>query len=322
MSDRAKSSEMPGRLLRLLTLLQTRGRWSAEELSDRLGVGRRTLRRDIDRLRALDYPVRSRTGPEGGYSLGGGTKLPPLQLADEEAVAVAIALASYGGGAAEAGIDSARIKIERLLPARLRGTYRRLADSIDVWQGPIEQSIPDADTLIELADAATEHRQVSFMHERRDGGLSMRQVQPHRLATLSGRWYLVAFDCDRNDWRSFRVDRINRVKVGHHRFEPAAIDAVDFLQRSFAAARYRFNATVSFGISAVELGRLYYGTIVGEVIDRADGGCDVHVSADSLDLVAQTLGRLLSLDVEGVLDVEGDEAVLKRLRTMRRRLPE
>lgn len=310
---------MPGRVLRLLTLLQTRGRWSAMELSDRLGVGRRTLRRDVERLRSLDYPVHSRTGPEGGYSLGGGTVLPPLQLADDEAVAVAIALASYGGGAAETGIDSARIKIERLLPVRLRARYRRLADSIDVGRRPSEQPIPDAEVLIELADAVAERRQISFMHEKRDADRSVRQVQPHRLATLSGRWYLVAFDCDRMDWRSFRVDRISQVKAGHHRFESADIDAMDFLRRSFATAHYRFSATVVFPISAAELRRLHYGTVYGEVVDRADG-CEVRLSADSLDLVMQMLAGLISLDID--CEVSGDPAVLDRLGQMRRRIPQ
>lgn len=309
---------MPGRVLQLLALLQARGRWSAGELSSRLGVSSRTLRRDVERLRSLDYPVRSLTGPDGGYSLGEGAVLPPLQLSDDEAVAIAVALASHRGNGSGDGLDSARIKLERLLPVRLRSRYRSLAAAIDTGPGPTEDRFSDAQVLLALADAVTARRQVAFVHEKDDGRRAVRTVQPHRLATLSGRWYLVGFDCDRDDWRSFRVNRIASVTVGHHRFEPTDIDAVDFLRRSFAAARYRYGVAITFGISAEELLERHYGPIYGQVIDRPDGGCEVSMSADSLDLVSQMIGGLITLDLD--VSITGDPEVLERLKSMRRRI--
>lgn len=320
---------MPGRLLRLLSLLQSRGWWRAEELSERLGVEPRTLRRDFERLKDLDYPVRSRTGPDGGYSLGESSNLPPLQFDDEEAVAIAVTLSTasrQARGQSDAdgvrvATDSARIKLERILPVRLRRRYHRLVQSIEAGPGPDaggEAALPDTDVLLELSDACADHQALSFIHVKRDGSRSLRRVKPHKLVTMSGYWYLVACDSDRDDWRSFRVERISSIKYRHERFEPQVLDAWSFVARSFAEARYRFNATVTFEISARDLRSRHYSTIFGAVKELPHQRCEVILSADSLDLLVQHLCALLSVDAE--FDIAADQGVLKRLETIRARL--
>lgn len=320
---------MPGRLLRLLSLLQSRGWWRAGELSERLGVEPRTLRRDIERLKALDYPVRSRTGRDGGYTLGESSNLPPLQFDDEEAVAIAVSLSTASrqarGQSVSDGVqvatDSARIKLERMLPVRLRRRYHRLVQSIEAGPGPDadgEAALPDTDVLLELSDACADHQALSFIHVKRDGSRTLRRVKPHKLVTMSGYWYLVAFDSDRDDWRSFRVERISSVKYRHERFEPQVLDAWSFVARSFAEARYRFNATVTFEISAQQLRSKHHGTIFGVVKELTHQRCEVSLSADSLDLIVEHLCALLSVDAD--FDIAADREVLNRLETIRARL--
>lgn len=320
---------MPGRLLRLLSLLQSRGWWQAGELSERLGVQPRTLRRDIERLKSLDYPVRSRTGRDGGYDLGESSNLPPLQFDDEEAVAIAVSLSTASrqvrGQSVSDGVrvatDSARIKLERMLPARLRHRYHRLVQSIEAGPGPDVEGatmLPDTDVLLELSDACADHQALSFIHVKRDGARTLRHVRPHKLVTMSGYWYLVAFDSDRRDWRSFRVERISSVKYRHERFEPQVLDAFSFVARSFAEAHYRFNATVTFEISALQLRSKYHGTIFGVVKELTCQRCEVSLSADSLDLIVEYLCALLSVDAD--FDIAADHEVLNRLQTIRARL--
>lgn len=312
---------MPGRLLRLLSLLQSRGQWSAAELSERLGIQPRTLRRDIYRLIALDYPIRSRTGRFGGYSLGESTHLPPLQFDDDEAVAVALALAASGGSIHPA-LASARIKLERLLPARLRRRYHRLAKSIDYalpHDGrPGNAEEPATEMLVELSDACADRISISFIYDKRDGGRSVRRVLPHRLVALARRWYLVAHDSERDDWRIFRVERMSGLKRGHETFAPLDLDAVDHVRRSFAQARYRWTATLTFALSKEQLQSTYFGPIFGEVVDLPNGFCRVTLSADSIDLLMQTLGGLLA--IEAAVDIEADAEVLERVERMRVRM--
>ncbi|MFC5182972.1 helix-turn-helix transcriptional regulator [Actinomadura harenae] len=195
------------RLLRLLSHLQTPRRWSATELAGRLDVTPRTVRRDVERLRDLGYPVETTMGPDGGYRLVAGTAMPPLLLDDEEAVAVAVSLRTVGGQPVE-GIGPAAVralaKLEQVLPSRLRHRVSALGDVVDA---PLpEPDAPNVDpavlAVIAGAAAAGERLRFLFRGERR-------VVEPHRLVPVRRRWYLLAYDDRRDDWRVFRVDRIS-----------------------------------------------------------------------------------------------------------------
>src|SRR4051794_33859937 len=203
------------RALLLLSLLQTHRFWPGEELTGRLGVSARTLRRDVDRLRSLGYPVDATPGTGGGYRLGTGAHLPPLLLDDDEAVAIAVGLRS----AASASIDGmedtavrALAKLEEVLPDRLRRRVLAVHTNVASLQwsdGPVV----DADALAVLALACRDREQVRFEYRRRDGDDSSRLVEPYQLVSAGRRWYLVAWDVRRDDWRTFRLDRLERARL-------------------------------------------------------------------------------------------------------------
>jgi predicted DNA-binding transcriptional regulator YafY len=236
-------TETSGRLLRLLALLQGRRDWPGPELADRLGVSARTIRRDVERLRALGYPVDALSGPAGGYRLRAGTAMPPLLLDDEEAVAIAIGLR----GAASmsiAGIEEtalrALVKLEQILPAHLRrrvGALRAATATLpaDAWGGASEPVDPDVLTV--LASACRDREIVRFLYRRRDGERGRRRVEPHSLVSLGRRWYLVAWDAERDDWRTFRLDRLERPAPMGTRFAERAVPGGD--PAAFVAERLR-----------------------------------------------------------------------------------
>lgn len=235
------------RLLRLLSLLQSRPTWSGGDLTSRLEVTARTLRRDVDRLRDLGYPVHSTSGPAGGYQLGAGASLPPLMLENEEGLAIAIAL--YGAsldvrGVADAG-QRALAKIEQVLPGRLRRRLDALRASIvrAADAGPrIEISVVDT-----LAAACAEHRIAHFGYEDHAGQASRRAAEPHRLVLVGPRWYLAAWDQGRRDWRTFRVDRISPpIELGAG-FVPRPMpedDAAAYVTRAVSTGGNRIQARV------------------------------------------------------------------------------
>ncbi|MDX5574184.1 YafY family protein, partial [Streptomyces sp. ID01-9D] len=203
--------ETSARLLRLLSLLQAHRDWSGADLADRLGVTPRTVRRDVDKLRELGYPVNASRGTGGGYQLGAGAELPPLLLDDEEAVAVAVGLRTAAGHGIEGiGESSVRAlaKLEQVLPNRLRRRVGALgAFTVPMLHGP-EASAVDPGVLTELAGACRDAERLRFAYRTHDGEDSRRTVEPHRLVCTERRWYLVAWDLERADWRTFRVDRI------------------------------------------------------------------------------------------------------------------
>jgi predicted DNA-binding transcriptional regulator YafY len=204
------------RLLALLSLLQMRREWTGDELADRLEVGPRTIRRDIDKLRSLGYPVESARGVAGGYRLGAGGELPPLLLDDAEAVAVAVGLRTAASGSI-AGIEETSVralaKLEQVLPGRLRRRVRALGDATSAFS--FEEPQIDADLLAEVAAACRDGAQLRFSYVARDDRSSQRHTEPAAVVYSGHRWYLVAFDLERDDWRTFRVDRIRgRVRVG------------------------------------------------------------------------------------------------------------
>ena len=215
--------DTPGRMLQLLGLLQARPSWTGHELAERLEITERTVRRDVDRLRELGYPVKAEPGRHGGYRLGKGGRLPPLLLNDEEAVAVAIGLRSAVDGTV-AGMEESAVstlaKLEHLLPAHLARRVRSLHESTAsmLWSGS-EQDRVDASHLLLLANACSAQERVRFAYTDRTRKPSDRLVEPLRLVRSGPRWYLVARDIDRADWRTFRLDRMKSCEWVGTRFE-------------------------------------------------------------------------------------------------------
>jgi predicted DNA-binding transcriptional regulator YafY len=204
------------RLLALLSLLQVRREWTGQELADRLEVDPRTIRRDVEKLRSLGYPVEAARGVAGGYRLGAGGELPPLLLDDSEAVAVAVGLRTAASGSI-AGIEETSIralsKLEQVLPARLRRRVSALGDVTSAFTA--EGPRIDPDVLATLAGACRDRTRLRFSYVARDEKLTRRTVEPAAVVHSGYRWYLAAFDLDRDDWRTFRLDRIKgRVRTG------------------------------------------------------------------------------------------------------------
>ncbi|MBF6327062.1 YafY family transcriptional regulator [Nocardia transvalensis] len=314
---------MPGRLLRLLSLLQGRREWSGAELAARLGVSDRTLRRDVDRLRALDYSVDSTSGTAGGYRLVSGRNLPPLVLDDEEALAVAIGLISAG---ALPGIEDSTVralaKLERVLPNRLRPLLSALARTAVAAPA---HNIPFTDpaTLAALASCCHDHHLVSFDYLARTGTGSPRRVEPHHLVTLEDRWYLIAYDVDRGDWRTFRVDRIARPLPAHARFTPRPLPAPDpttYLARSLATATYRHTARLEVALAPDTLRAKLFAQVPGTIEQRGPRGCLVRLTGESAELITQYVAAIASLDTDVTL-LEASEDVTDRLRRLREELP-
>jgi predicted DNA-binding transcriptional regulator YafY len=274
------------RLLRLLSLFQARRYWSGAELSARLDVTPRTLRRDVDRLRSLGYPVHSCTGTAGGYQLGAGATLPPLLLDDEEAVAVAVGLRTAASGTVS-GIEEASVralaKLEQVLPARLRKRVTALHSFI--LQLAITGPTVDATTLSLIAGACRDYEMLRFHYQSRDGSPSEREVEPHRLVHNGRRWYLAAWDAGRGNWRTFRVDRIQSKITTGARFTPRPAPDGDFaayVARSVSyvpekhQAKVRLHASVAAASERIPAGA---GTL--EAID--ENTCLLQTGMSSLD---------------------------------------
>jgi predicted DNA-binding transcriptional regulator YafY len=236
------------RLLSLLSLLQARPTWSGAALAERLEVDTRTIRRDVDRLRALGYPVHSTPGAGGGYRLGAGAEMPPLLLDEEEAVAVAVGLrtaASVGVTGIEETSLRALAKLEQVLPARLRRRVSAVGSATVLY--PVSGPTVEAEVLSAIATACRDHERLRFRYSGHDGTRSRRLVEPHRLVHTGRRWYLVAWDAGREDWRTFRVDRIAHVPQADRRFvprEPPAADIAAYVARAVSSARDRHQARV------------------------------------------------------------------------------
>ncbi|MEV5830172.1 WYL domain-containing protein [Spirillospora sp. NPDC052242] len=316
---------MPGRLLRLLSLLQSRREWSGADLAERLGVSGRTMRRDIDRLRALDYPVESTTGTAGGYRLASGRNLPPLQLDDEEAIAVAaglVAAADIGVAGIEDSSMRALAKLERVLPARLRPRLAALGGAAVALPA---RGAPRVDpvTLAVLASSCRDRRVLAFDYLGRTGAAGARRVEPHHLVAAEGRWYLIAYDPARAGWRTFRADRVADPRPAHDRFDPRPLPAPDpaaHLARSFAGADYRHTARLEVALPAEEVRSRLFAHVPGRIEPRGPDACAVRLSAESAELVAQYAAAIAALDAPCTL-VDASAQVRARLRALRDRLP-
>ncbi|MFJ1997411.1 helix-turn-helix transcriptional regulator [Streptomyces asiaticus] len=280
--------ETSARLLRLLSLLQAHREWSGADLADRLGVTPRTVRRDVDRLRELGYPVHSAPGTGGGYQLGAGAQLPPLLLDDEEAVAVAVRLRQAAGGGVE-GIEETSVralaKLEQVLPDRLRrrvGALTAFTVPLSGWGGG-----PGVDpaVLTELAAACRDCHQLRFEYRDHGGAVTRRTAEPHRLVAAQRRWYLVAWDVERADWRTYRVDRITPTPPHGPRFtprRPPAEDIAAYVARGITTSVYAQRATVLLRVPAERAAERFMPTVgVLEAVD--EHSCLLHTGAHSLD---------------------------------------
>ena len=248
-----------GRALQLLSLLQTHRLWRGAELAVRLEVTERTVRRDVDRLRDLGYPVDATPGTEGGYRLATGAHMPPLVLDDDEAVAVAIGL-RYAAEAAIGGMEESSLralpKIEQLLPHRLRRRVSALHSSVSSMRRAADDAVVDPEALSVLAAACRDREDVRFDYQRRDGEDSRRLVEPHQLVTAGRRWYLVAWDQRRRDWRTFRLDRLREPRLAGVRFTPREIpggDAASFVATSLGSELRHHEATLAINAAFAEL---------------------------------------------------------------------
>ncbi|WP_116040530.1 helix-turn-helix transcriptional regulator [Amycolatopsis palatopharyngis] len=324
MDGESTRKDMPGRLLRLLSLLQSRREWSGGELARRLGVSDRTLRRDVDRLRALDYPVEGTTGTAGGYRLTSDGNLPPLLLDDGEAVAVAIGLANAAGGGV-AGIEESSMralaKLERVFPARLRPRLAALAAATAAV--PHRHTGPPVDptVLAVLASCCHETEILAFDYRARGGETSARRVEPHNLVTVHGLWYLLAFDPERPDWRTFRVDRIGAPRPTHRRFtrrELPAPDAATYLTQAFAGAQYRHTARITVALPADTVRAGLFANIPGDIEEHGPRECTIRLSADSEALVLQFLAAIAALGAD--FSIEAPEEITGRVRELGHRL--
>ena len=250
-------TDTAGRLLHLLALLQRRPSWSGQELADRLDVDTRTVRRDVDRIRNLGYRIDSTPGTAGGYRLGVSTDMPPLLLDEEEAMAVAVLL-GVSAGVAVPGIERATLatlaRVDRLLPPRLQRQVKALRAATVPLISHVD-TVPAAQ-LASLAQACEGHELVSFGYSSREGKATTRRVEPHRLVATDRRWYLVAYDLDRGDWRTFRVDRAKAVRLTGHTFVPRPLkDPGQLVSEAISAAGYHYRAVVRFDASPEELKR-------------------------------------------------------------------
>ena len=288
------------RTLRLLSLLQTRRSWSGPELAARLEVSPRTLRRDIERLRALDYPVSATTGVGGGYRLEAGAAVPPLVLDDEEAVAIAVGLRTAADGTV-AGLEETSLralsKLEQVMPARLRARV----SALQTYTVPLAARGPvvDADALTAITQACRDHERLRFAYRSRDGADSERLVEPHRLVLAHRRWYLVAWDVGRSDWRSFRVDRLRAPRSTRERFSPHALPAADaatFVAQAISSGGTRYSARVLLHAPLEVIAERVRPTEgVLEAVDSRT--CVLHTGADSLEWLALVIG-MLGVDFE------------------------
>ena len=283
------------RALRLLSLLQTHRDWTGAELSQRLGVSPRTVRRDVDRLRSLGYPVAATRGAAGGYRLEAGSAMPPLLLDDDEAVAIAVGLRTAAGGVVT-GIEESSVralaKLEQVLPSRLRGRLNALQTAtVPLLPG---RPTVDQDTLVAIAFACRDRERLRFRYTTRDGRRSSRLADPHRMVSAGRRWYLVAWDVDRDDWRTFRVDRIAPPQPTGVRFQPRPLpqgDAAAFVAEALAATQSRYRAVVTLGAPReVVAARLHPSEGVLEEIDATT--CRLHTGGDSVEWLALRLGLL------------------------------
>lgn len=287
--------ETSARLLKLLSLLESRREWTGGELAERTGVTVRTVRRDMDKLRNLGYPVNASLGVAGGYQLGAGAKLPPLLLDDDEAIAVAVGLRTAAGGTV-AGIAETSLralaKLEQVLPTRLRHRVNSLHEMTVSLSGGAPTV--ESEVLSAVATACRDHQRLRFDYRDKAGTSTVRSAEPHRLVHTGRRWYLVAWDLDRDDWRTFRADRMSpRIPTGP-RFTPRELsdeDVARLTSMSISTSVYRVQGRFVLQAPAADVQEVVPPTAgVVEAID--DQTCRLIVGSPSLEQLAVWVGLL------------------------------
>jgi predicted DNA-binding transcriptional regulator YafY len=289
--------ETSARLLRLLSLLQTPRDWTGPQLAERLGVSNRTVRNDVERLRSLGYPVDATRGALGGYRLGAGAQLPPLLLDDEEAVAVAVGLRTAASGSIS-GIEETSLralaKVEQVLPARLRRRVNALQTYVASVAAGADQPRVDAKVLTELTAACRDHELVRFGYEDRGKGASRRIAEPYGLVNWGRRWYLVAWDRDRADWRTFRVDRMTPKFPAGPRFaprEPPDEDLARYVSARVSAAPWRVSAQITVHAAAEAVAERV-PSFVGSIRGVDAETCVLSTGNENAEMFAVYLGMI------------------------------
>lgn len=286
-------SDVTRRALRLLSLLQSRSVWTGPELAEELGVTTRSVRRDIDRLRELGYPVLASNGHGGGYQLGAGKALPPLLLEGEEAVAVAVGLRLAAGSGIE-GLDEQALRaltaIDRILPPTVRAEVAAISEVLAVLDsGPSGVTSP---TLLTLARAAREGVEARIDYERRDGERMMRRVEPYRVLSVARRWYLFAWDRDREDWRTFRLDRMHEARATTFRFSRRTTpDVESYVRESLSVGAYATQAEVRV-LRPLEEVSPHVPAMIGTLTADGPAACLLRIGAWDLRWVAAHLAYL------------------------------
>ncbi|MFE3223812.1 helix-turn-helix transcriptional regulator [Nocardia sp. NPDC059228] len=305
--------ETSARLLRLLSLLQSRRDWTGAELAARLEVTPRTIRKDMDRLRELGYPVAARPGVDGGYRLGTGGALPPLLLDDDEAVAVAVGLRTAASGSV-LGIEETSLraltKLQQILPSRLRHRVSAFQNALPV---PMRGPRVGADTLIAIAAACRDHERLRFDYRTHSGASSRRVVEPYRLVNHRQRWYLLAWDLDRGDWRTFRADRMDPRPPAGPRFIPRPLppdaEIASYVERGIGSATWRFRARVIVHAPAAHVRARI--PIPIDIEELGDNRCAFEPGSDHPEMLALYLG-LLDAD----FDIVDSPDLVAALRTL------
>lgn len=293
------------RLLRLLSLLQTSRSWTGPELAERLGVTTRTVRADVERLRSLGYPVNATRGAIGGYRLGAGAAMPPLLLDDEEAVAVTVGLraaAHVSVHGIEESSARALAKLEQVLPTRLRRRVQALVTFTESVAPDHPVPTVGADVLAAISAACRDREQLRFDYVAHDGAATRRHVEPLRIVTWGRRWYLVGWDADGRDWRTFRVERMTLAVPNGPRFaprDPPADDLATYVARGASAAAWTCRARLRVHAPAAVVAERVPAA-VGPVEAVDDDTCVLSSGAESLETLALYVG-LLDADVD-VLD--------------------
>ncbi|WP_034263467.1 helix-turn-helix transcriptional regulator [Actinospica robiniae] len=289
--------ETSARLLRLLSLLQTPRDWTGPQLAERLGVSARTVRNDVERLRSLGYPVHATRGAVGGYRLGAGAQLPPLLLDDEEAVAVAVGLRTAASGSIS-GIEETSLralaKVEQVLPSRLRRRVNALQTYVASVAAAENQPRVDANVLTELTAACRDRELVRFAYQDRGKSESRRVAEPYGVVNWGRRWYLVAWDRDRADWRTFRVDRMTPGFPAGPRFAPRELpdeDLARYVSARASAAPWRLAAQITVHAPAEKVAERVPG-YVGPIRSVDPDTCVLSTGNDNAEMLAAYLGMI------------------------------
>jgi len=311
-------SQTASRLLELLSLLQGRRDWPGNELAERLEVSGRTIRRDIERLRHLGYPVESLTGPAGGYRLRAGSSMPPLLLDDEEAIAIAVGLRT-AARASVTGIEEtavrALVKLEQVLPAHLRRRVAALGSA--TFTLPVSGPTVDPQHLTVIAATCRDRECLRFGYRSRDGTESRREVEPHSLVNRGRRWYLVAWDRRREDWRTFRIDRLATPAATGVRFTPRRLPARDvgaYVEQSITTAPNRFETVVTLHAAADEI-EARVPAIWGTVTPIDEHSCEYRTGDEDVRWLAWRIA-MLGVDFQ----VNEPPELVEHLRTLSLRL--